>query len=79
MLGDTHQIWTMKKHLFGIAVGGEQRLREATEARIQTKYQSELAAASGKQQKAAIKEKIQQEIREEMKRISSPHSLWGSQ
>jgi hypothetical protein len=68
----------MKAQQLAIAVGGEWRLRKATEAAIRTKYQRELAAASGRQQKAAIKKKIRQEFREEMKRIASPYSLWGS-
>ncbi len=69
----------MKQHLSGIAVGGERRLRKATEARIRAKHQGELTAAHSLQQKAAIELKIQQEVAEEMKRIASPHSLWGSQ
>jgi len=77
-LGESDQFWIMKSHQMGIAVGGEWRLRKATEARIRAKYQSELAAASDRQEKAAIERKMQQEIREEMKRIASPYSLWGS-
>ena len=57
---------------------GERRLLKATEDRIRAKYEGELAAATDKQHKAAIEEKIEKEIREEMKRIASPYSLWGS-
>ena len=67
----------MRRHLLGIAEGGEERLREATEARIRAKYQREFTATTTSQQKAAIDEKVRQELRDEMKRIASPYSLWA--
>ncbi len=69
----------MRRPPFGIAVGGEQRLRKATEARIRAKYREELAAAKDRRQRSAVEEMIQEEFRQEMKRVTSPHSLWGSQ
>lgn len=62
--------------LCGIATGAERRLRQATETRIRAKHQPALAAATDRRQKTAIEDKIQQELREEMARIASPHSLW---
>ena len=68
----------MKEKLFGIATGGERRLRKAIEAQVRRGHQAELAAATNPSQKSAIERKIQQEIKEEMKRVASPYSLWSS-
>ncbi len=68
----------MKKDLFRIAEGGEERLREAIEAKIRAKYQALLSTAGDRRQRAEIKEQIGREIEQEMKRIASPYSLWGS-
>ncbi len=62
----------------GIATGGERRLRKAVEARIRAKHQADLAACSTEAQNVALEEQIQREIKEELKRVASPYSLWGS-
>jgi hypothetical protein len=67
-----------KEHSFRIAVGGEARLREALEAKIRARYQRDLSWPSNREQKAEIEKKIQQELEQEMKRVASPYSLWGS-
>jgi len=68
----------MNNSLTGIAVGGKRRLRKAVEAQTRAKYQTELAACGSEAQKAAVEEKIQREIAEELKRVASPYSLWNS-
>jgi hypothetical protein len=68
----------MDKDSLRISVGGEQRLREAVEAQVRRTYQDELSRATDELQMARIEEMIQQKIREEMERVASPHSLWGS-
>jgi len=68
----------MNRPLFRIAVGGEERLRKATETRIRAKYERELGIAADNQRRAAIEEKIERELKKEMKRIASPYSLWAS-
>ncbi len=62
----------------GIAAGGEERLREATEAEVKREHQAELAAAKNSEQRAAIGNKIKQKIHERMKHQASPYSLWNS-
>jgi hypothetical protein len=69
----------MKTNAFGIATGGEQRLRESIAVQVRRKHQDELSAATGQLQKSAIEKKIQREIKEQMKRVASPYSLWNSQ
>jgi hypothetical protein len=68
----------MSEKLFRIAIGGEQRLREAVEAKIRQAHQDDFSRAADKPQRVAIEEKIRQEIDKEMKRVSSPFSLWSS-
>ncbi len=75
----TREGWPMDNGRFGIATGGEGRLWKATEARIRAKYERELSASSSRSQRAEIEAKIQRELKEEMKRIASPYSLWGLQ
>lgn len=58
-----------------IAVGGERRLREAIVAEVRKEFEKELAAAAH-DARAAIKEKINRVIKERMKEVSSPQSLW---
>jgi hypothetical protein len=55
------------------------RLREAIAVQVRRKHQDELSAATGQLQKAAIEEKIRREIKEQIKRVASPYSLWSSQ
>ena len=62
----------------GIAAGGERRLRKAVEAQVRARHQADLAACTNGSRKAAIEEKIEREIRDEMKRLASPYSLWGA-
>src|SRR5216117_2750548 len=59
----------MKRNALGITTGGEQRLRKTIEAQVRREHQDELSAATDHWQKAAIKEKIEQEIEERMKRV----------
>ena len=68
----------MKKEFLGIATGGEHRLRKAVEAQVRREHEDELSAATKYWQKVAIEEKIEHEIKERMKQIASPHSLWSS-
>jgi hypothetical protein len=67
-----------KEHSLRIAEGGEDRLREAIKAKLRAKYLGELPAASDRKERAEIKRTIQQELEQEMKRVASPYSLWGS-
>jgi hypothetical protein len=69
----------MKSDHLGIATGGMRRLRQAIEAQVRAKYQDELSKCTNEQQKVTIREKIAREVKEEMKRVSSPYSLWNSQ
>ena len=69
----------MKRNPVGITSGGELRLRVAIEAQVRREHRDELAAATDKSQKASIEQKIQRKIKEEMKRVASPYSLWSSQ
>ncbi len=69
----------MQENSSGIAAGGEGRLREAIETQVRREHQDELSATTEHWQKVAIEEKIEQEIKERMKRVASPHSLWSSQ
>ena len=66
----------MKRNRFGIAEGGEQRLCEAIEAQVRREHDAELSAVTDDSQRAAIEEKIQREVKDEMKRVASPYSLW---
>jgi len=68
----------MKKDSFGIAIGGEQRLRKAIEAQVRLEHQLELDAVTDESQKSAIEKKIQQEVKERMKQVASRYSLWSS-
>ena len=69
----------MKRNPVGITSNGELRLHEAIEAQVRREHRDELAAAADKSQKASIEQKIQRKIKEEMKRVASPYSLWSSQ
>ena len=69
----------MKKDSLGIATGGEGRLRKAIEAQVRREHEDELSATTEHWQKVAIEEKIEREIKERMKQVASPHSLWSSQ
>jgi hypothetical protein len=68
----------MKQKTFGIAIFGESRLREAVEAKIRAEHQLELAGALDEAQRSEIEDKIKRKIKEEMKRVASPYSLWSS-
>src|SRR5947207_1501236 len=50
----------MKRNALGIATGGEERLRRATEAQVRREHQDELSDAPDHGQKAAIEEQIEQ-------------------
>ncbi len=67
-----------KKPCFGIAVGGEIRLRQSVEAQVRARFERELAACTGELQRAEVERKIRHEVRAEMKRVASPYSLWSS-
>ena len=62
----------------GIAVGGERRLRRAVKARIRAAYQPELDACGSETQRTAIEQRMELEVEKEMKRLASPHSVWGA-
>jgi hypothetical protein len=69
----------LKTNRLGIAVGGEQRLREAIEAEVRREYLEALAAEVDNSKRLAIEEKIKKEIKARMRRVASPYSLWCSQ
>jgi hypothetical protein len=73
----------MNKQSSGIVADGLRRLlrspayrqkQAAMEAEIRAKYAAELSAATDSRQRAAIKEKIRQEIKRSK---PSPYSLWS--
>jgi hypothetical protein len=66
----------MKRNPIAIAVGGEQRLRQAIEAEVRREHQAELDAAVGWWQKCAIKAKIRGKIKRRIENVASPYSLW---
>jgi hypothetical protein len=68
----------MKKRLLGIAADSERQLRKAIEAEVRKKHQQELKATNDHWQRAAIEDKIEQEIKGRMKLVASPQSLWSS-
>jgi acyl-CoA reductase-like NAD-dependent aldehyde dehydrogenase len=59
-----------------IATGGAFRLRKAVKDQVRHKFQPELAAAKTWTERAAVQRKIKDAIDAELKRISSPQSLW---
>jgi hypothetical protein len=63
----------------GISTGGEKRLRDAIEDQVRREHEAELAAAVEHWQKAAIEDKIAEEVLDRMRRLSSPQSLWMKQ
>ena len=68
----------MKNDRLGIAVGGKHRLQQAIEVHVRAKHQHELSVCTNESQKTAIEVKIQAEIKDELKRVASPYSLWSS-
>jgi hypothetical protein len=62
----------------GIADGGDLRLRTAIEEAVRKKYAAELSAAQQTGSEDDVEKKIRQEIEEEIKKVSSPYSLWSS-
>jgi len=68
----------MKENPLGIAADGERKLRKAIEAEVRKKHQQELEATNDHWRRAAIEDKIGQEIKERMKLVASPQSLWSS-
>ena len=66
----------MNLHQTRIATGGELRLRKAVKEQVRRKFEPELAAAKTWTERAAIQIKIKDAIDAELKRVSSPHSLW---
>jgi hypothetical protein len=67
----------MKNKYLGIAEDGEERLREAIEAQLRQERKDELTVATEYWQKVALEVKIQREIKERVKRVASPYSLWS--
>ena len=68
----------MKTGSFGFVADGEQRTREAVNAQVRGEYQKQLITARDFWQRVAMEKKIYREVRERMKRIASPYSLWIS-
>lgn len=68
----------MSSGWFSIASGGEWRLRQAIETKVRQAHAEALARATDAKQKDVIEEQIRREIKEEMKQLSSPYSLWSS-
>ncbi len=63
----------------GIAEGAQDRLRRAIEAQVRQEHQEELSATNDLWKRASIEKKIKREIKERLKRVASPYSLWSSQ
>ena len=68
----------MKTHSLGFVSDGEQRMREEINAQVRGEYQKQLTTACDFWQKVAMEKKIYRQVRERMKRIASPYSLWIS-
>ncbi len=68
----------MKRGSLPIVARGKKRLREAVEAQLRRTHHEELSKATNPLQKASVENTIQREIREEMKRVATPFSLWNS-
>jgi hypothetical protein len=68
----------MNKFTFQIAAGGERRLRQAVEAQVRRAHQDELSRATDDSQRAVVEATILRKMRDEMRRVSSPYSLWAS-
>jgi hypothetical protein len=68
----------MTTALSGISVGSQRRLRNAIEPHVRAKYQEQLSRATSHLERIEIEAKVQAEIKEELKRISSPYLLWSS-
>jgi len=68
----------MKTGSLSFVCDGEQRMREAVNAQVRGEYQKQLITACDFWQKVAMEKKIYREVRERMKRIASPYSLWIS-
>ena len=62
----------------GFVEDGPDRLREEIEAQVRRKLEIELLKATSYWQKVAIHLKIRKEVRERMKQMPSPYSLWNS-
>lgn len=69
----------MKKHSLGFVSDGERPMRTAIEAQVRREHEDELSATADYWQKVAIEEKMEREVKERMKRVASPYSLWSSQ
>jgi hypothetical protein len=69
----------VKSNLLGISAGGEKRLRVAMEEQVRREFQRELSEAADHWAKVAVEEKIEMEVKERMKRVASPQSLWNVQ
>ena len=68
----------MSEKSLGIVSDGQRRLRGAVEAEIRGRYAKQASEATTAEQKRQVsEEQIQREINEEMKRVSSPYSLWS--
>jgi len=68
----------MKTNSLSFVSDGKERMREAVNAQVRGEYQKQLITARDFWQKVAMEKKIYREVRERMKRIASPYSLWIS-
>ena len=59
-----------------IAVGGEERLREAIYEQVQREFVDELAATTEYWARAAVEKRIELEVKWRLNKIASPQSLW---
>jgi hypothetical protein len=66
----------MKKYSLGFVADGEARLRSAVQVQVEREYRAELVAATDYWQRVAIEKRIEKEVRERMRRLASPYSLW---
>ncbi len=68
----------MKTHALGIAEGGGERLRKAIELRVRKRHERELAATKDHWRRIGLEVRIRKEVKDEMRRVASPYSLWSS-
>jgi hypothetical protein len=62
----------------GISVGGALRLRRAIEAEVRREYEKELSSAPHVSSRAAVQQKIRDEVKRRIGRMHSPYSLYNS-
>jgi hypothetical protein len=65
-------------HSSRFTADGEQRLCDALGEQVRGEFAAELAAATEYWAHAAVKKKIEDEVKRRMKQVASPQSVWGA-